>query len=106
LGKDIKTEQDVALKLEVAQVSSSSLAHEYDVYQAISGLPGVPKVYWYGREGPYRVLVLDRLGTTFEEIGRTSIDTSALFTYATQMVFLFLTYIYALMFTFIQAFDP
>jgi hypothetical protein len=106
LGKDIKTERDVALKLEVAEDSDSTLAHEYSVYRAISGLPGIPRVHWYGREGPYRVIVLDRLGSTFEEIGRTSIDTNALFTYATQMVFLFLPYIYTFMFIFIQAFDP
>jgi hypothetical protein len=87
LGRDIKTERDVALKLEVAEDSSSNLAHAYSVYQAISGLPGV---YWYGREGPYRVNVLDRLGSTLEEIGRTSIDANAIFAYAIQMVFLFL----------------
>jgi casein kinase 1 len=94
------------LKLEVAQGSSSNLAHEYSVYQAISGLPGIPKVYWYGREGPYHVIVLDRLGSTFEEIARKSIDTKAVFTYAAQMVFLFLTFIYIFMFMFILAFDP
>lgn len=106
LGKDIKSEREVALKLEVAQDSSSNLAHEYSVYQAISGLSRIPKVYWYGREGPYHVIVLDRLGNTLEEIRRTSIDTNTVFNYATQMVFLFLTYIYAFMFMFIQAFDP
>ena len=94
------------MKLEIAQDSSSNLAHEYSVYQAISGLSGIPKVYWYGREGPYHVIVLDRLGNTFEEIGRTSIDTDAVFTYATQMVLLFLSYDYTFMFTFIQGFDP
>ena len=104
--KDIKTEQDIALKLEITQDSSSNLAHKYSVYQAISGLSGIPKVYWYRREGPYHVIVLDRLGNTFEEIGRTSIDTNAAFTYATQMVLLFLTYVYMFMFTFIQGFNP
>jgi hypothetical protein len=94
------------LKLEVAQDSSSDLVHEYSVYWAISGLSGIPKVYWYGREGPYHVIVLGRLSNTLEEIGQTSIDTNAVFTYATQMVFLFLTYIYAFIFMFIQAFDP
>jgi hypothetical protein len=89
-GKDIKTERDVALKFEVARDSDSELAHEYSVYQAITGLPGIPRVHWFGREGPYRVIVLDRLGSSFEKIVRTSIDTSAVFTYATQMVFIFL----------------
>jgi hypothetical protein len=94
------------LKLEVTQDLSSNLVHKYNVYQALSGLSGIPKVYWYGREGPYHVIVLDRLGSTLEEIGRTSIGTNAVFTYAAQMVFLFLTYIYLFMFMFIQAFDP
>ena len=57
------------MKLEVAEDSSSNLAHEYSVYQAISGLLGIPKVHWYGREEPYRVIVLDHLGSTLEEIG-------------------------------------
>lgn len=90
MGKYVKAERDVALKLEIAEDSSSNLAHEYSIYQAISGLPGIPKVYWYGREGPYRVIVLDRLGITLEEIGRMSIDTNVVFAYAIQMVFLFL----------------
>ena len=78
------------MKLEVAEDSSSNLVHEYSIYQAISGLPGIPKVHWYGREGPYRVIVLNRLGSTLEEIGRTSINTNTVFAYAIQMVFLFL----------------
>jgi len=94
LGKDIKTERDVALKLQAAEDSSSNLAHEYSIYQAISGLPGIPKVYWYGRKGPYYVIVLDHLGSTLEEIGRTSIDINAVFAYATQMVFLSLTFMH------------
>jgi hypothetical protein len=57
------------------------------------------------REWPYHVIVLNCLGNTLEEIGQTSIDTNAVFTYPTQMVFLFLTYIYAFMFMFIQAFN-
>jgi hypothetical protein len=57
------------LKLEVTQDLSSNLAHEYNVYQALSELFWIPKVYWYGREGPYHVIVLDRLGSTLKEIG-------------------------------------
>ena len=78
------------MKLEVTQDLKSNLEHEYSVYKAISGLFGIPKVYWYRREGPYRVIVLDCLGSTFEELGRMPIDTNAVFAYAMQMVFLFL----------------
>lgn len=106
LGKDIKTEREVALKLEVAEDSSLKLLHEYNVYKAISGLPGIPRAYWCGREGPYYVLILDRLGHTLEAIARTSmLNTSAIFTYAMEMVFLFII-IYLSMLIFFQAFNP
>jgi hypothetical protein len=78
LGKDIMTEQDVALKLELTEDSNSNLVHEYSIYWAISGLPGIPKVHWYGREGPYHVIILDHLSSTFKEIGQMSIDTNVL----------------------------
>ena len=107
-GKDIKTERDVALKFEVIQDPSSKLAHEYSVYWHISGLHGIPKVYWHGKEGPYRVLVLDRLGSSFEVIVRTPrLDSGAVFTYTMQMVYLILKFMHlCFMLKLIQAFDP
>ncbi len=75
--------------------------HKYSIYQAILGLSGILKVYWYRREGPYHVIVLNCLGSTFKEIGQTFINTNAIFTYITQMVFLFLTYINTFLFIFI-----
>jgi hypothetical protein len=41
LGRDIKNGRDVAMKLEVDQ-RGSKLDHEYNVYQAISGIRGIP----------------------------------------------------------------
>ncbi|KAH9966393.1 kinase-like domain-containing protein [Russula dissimulans] len=83
----IKTERDVALKLEVARDPSSKLAHEYSIYQAILGLPRISKVYWYGREGQYHVIVLDHLGSTFKKMTQMSmLDTNAIFMYAMQML--------------------
>ena len=96
----------MALKLEVAEDSSLKLLHEYNVYKAISGLTGIPRAYWCGREGPYYVLILDHLGHTFEAIARTAmLNTDAIFTYAIQMVFLFII-IDIFMLIFFQAFNP
>jgi hypothetical protein len=90
LEKDIKTKKDVALKLKVTQDLSSKLSHEYNVYQAISGLPRTPKVHWYGREEPYRVIILNRLGSTFEKTAQMSmLNINAIFSYATQIVHYF-----------------
>jgi len=107
-GKDIKTERDVALKFEVIQDPSSKLTHEYSVYWHISGLHGIPKVYWHGKEGPYCVLVLDCLGSSFEAIVQMPrLDSRAVFTYAMQMVYLILKFMYlCFMLKLIQAFDP
>ena len=79
------------MKLKVTQDSSSNLVYNYSIYQALSGLSGIPKVYWYGREGLYNVIVLNHLGSTFEEIAQKSIDTKAVFAYVILMVFLFFT---------------
>ena len=86
-GKDIKKERDVAVKLEVALEWSSKLEREYNVYQAISGIRGIPKILWYGMEGRYNVMVLSRLECTFEEMARLGVlNAHAVFTYAKQMV--------------------
>lgn len=88
LGKDIKKGRDVAVKLEVALEWSSKLEHEYNIYRAISGICGIPKMLWYGMEGQYNALVLSRLGCTLEEMAQLSVlNTNTVFTYAKQMVF-------------------
>ena len=87
LGRDIKKERDVAVKLEVALEGGSKLEREYEVYRAISGMRGIPKMLWYGMEGRYNAMVLSRLGCTLEEMARLSVlDAHAVFTYAKQMV--------------------
>src|SRR5258707_13987768 len=88
LGSDIKKGRDVAVKLEVALEWGSKLEHEYNVYRAISGIRGIPKMLWYGMEGRYNVMVLSHLGCTFEEMAQLSVlDANTVFTYAKQMVF-------------------
>lgn len=86
LGRDIKTGQDVALKLEPIEMRSPRLSHEYTVYKALSDVSGVPTIHWYGREVPYNVMVLDRLGLTLEEAISKRHDINLVFLYATQMV--------------------
>jgi hypothetical protein len=76
------------VKLEAAQEWGSKLEHEYHVYRATSGIRGIPKMLWYGVEGRYNVMVLSRLGCTFEEMAQLGVlDANAVFTYAKQMVF-------------------
>ncbi|KAI9441142.1 kinase-like domain-containing protein [Lactarius psammicola] len=86
LGRDIKTGQDVALKLEPIEMRSPRLSHEYTIYKALSNVSGVPTIHWYGREVPYNVMVLDRLGLTLEEAISKRHDINLVFLYATQML--------------------
>jgi hypothetical protein len=88
LGRDIKKGGDVAVKLEIAMERGSMLEHECNVYRAISGIRGIPRMLWEGVEGRYNAMVLSRLGQTFEEIAQLSVlDANNVFTYAKQMVF-------------------
>jgi len=76
------------VKLEVALEWDSKLDREYNVYQATSGIRGIPKMLRYGVEGRYNFMVLSRLGCTFEDMAQLSVlDANTVFTYAKQMVF-------------------
>ena len=94
LAWDLKTGQDVALKLEPIQSKHSQLSHEHSVYKALHDTAGIPSMHWYGREAQYNVLILDRLGLTIEEAisnGHHG-DINLVFSYADQMVFLSMFY--------------
>ena len=94
LAWDIKTGQDVALKLEPIESQHSQLSHEHSVYKVLHDTAGIPSMHWYGREAQYNVLILDRLGLTVEEaiLNCRRSDISQLFSYADQMVFLSMFY--------------
>ena len=75
------------MKAELSEERLSRLDHEHKVYQAISGSIGVPQLYWYGREGIYNILVIERLGNTLEELKQgNKLDTDSIFYYGGQMV--------------------
>jgi hypothetical protein len=42
--------------------------HEFHVYQKLGGGPGIPRVYWFGIEAGFNVLVIDRLGPSLEDL--------------------------------------
>jgi len=90
LGKDIRNEASVALKIGHGGSSPSKLAHKYNVYAAISGSMGIPEVLWYGKEGLHEVIVLECLRTSLDDLTRAQqSDHRKTFLYASQMVRLF-----------------
>ena len=67
-GKELKTGRRVAIKLELARAKHPQLQYEYRLYNALAGGAGIPAVHWFGKEGDYKVLVMDRLGKSLEQL--------------------------------------
>ena len=70
-GTNVQTGEPVAMKLEPSRSPSAQLSYEARVYKHLnsgSATAGIPRVYWYGTEGDYNVLVIDLLGPSLEEL--------------------------------------
>ena len=67
-ARDILTAQDVVVKLEPLKSSQHLLKHEHQVYKKLSGVIGIPRVRWFGTEGSFNAMVLDRLGQSLEDL--------------------------------------
>ena len=64
----------------------SSITHEYNVYQSIAGCKGVSPIRWYGKEGPYEIIIMDHLGTSLGDLVSARQFNNAHFFFASQMV--------------------
>lgn len=61
-GINMKTNDEVAIKLERLNVYKPVLQYEAKIYEKLEGTVGIPQVYYFGVEGDYFVLVMDILG--------------------------------------------
>jgi casein kinase 1 len=68
IGIDLRTNEEVAVKLEIAKTKLPQLMYEVKLYKLLQGGIGVPVVRWYGVEGDYNVMVLDLLGLSLEDL--------------------------------------
>ena len=67
-GTDLLTHQRVAIKFEPRKSDAPQLRDEYRTYKVLSGIQGVPQVYFFGQEGLHNVLVIDLLGPSLEDL--------------------------------------
>ena len=79
-GKNIITDELVAVKLSCEEESISPFEHEATVLRSLAGGVGIPFVHSYGAELDYRFLVLDLLGPSLDDFlsycgGRLSLKT-------------------------------
>lgn len=70
LGRNAKTEERVAIKVQFSSGARSTVAYEAKVYRALAkGLDkDVPKMHWSGIIGKFNVMVMDLLGPSLEVV--------------------------------------
>jgi hypothetical protein len=59
------------------------------VYEALKGVEGIPKVYGFGTEGKYNILIIELLGKNLETLlseGKKTMETLTILALAEQMV--------------------
>ncbi|KAK9060520.1 hypothetical protein SSX86_021224 [Deinandra increscens subsp. villosa] len=68
LGSNLRTNEEVAIKLENVKTKHPQLLYESKLYKILQGGTGIPNVRWYGVEEDYNVLVMDLLGPSLEDL--------------------------------------
>jgi serine/threonine protein kinase len=66
-GRNIRTNEEVAIKTETTNNNISLLKNEANVYQYIGNRTGFPNLKWYGRNNDYYFLVMPLLGDSIEK---------------------------------------
>jgi casein kinase 1 len=61
-GYNIYSGKQVAIKLEIKNISRPRLRREATIYHRCNGTVGFPKIYWFGDFEMYSALVIERLG--------------------------------------------
>jgi len=75
------------LKIERDEKYRSELHHEYQIYKDIAGCPGVSRAHWYGTEGAFNVLVIDRYELSLHDrVGQGPLELTTAVSFADQMV--------------------
>ncbi|KAF4659869.1 hypothetical protein FOL46_006430 [Perkinsus olseni] len=67
---DTITGQQLAAKLEPVDCKHPQLLYEAKLYRLLSDehQPGIPSAFWFGVEGGYNILVMERLGPSLEDL--------------------------------------
>ncbi|XP_042414232.1 casein kinase I-like [Zingiber officinale] len=67
-GANIKSGEEVAVKLESVKTKHPQLHYESKVYTLLQGGTGIPHLKWFGVEGEYNIMVIDILGPSLEDL--------------------------------------
>ena len=67
-GVNVKTGEEVGIKMELLTVKNPQLPYEAKVYQHLQGNPGIPNIHWFGVESEYNVLIMALLGPNLNQL--------------------------------------
>jgi serine/threonine protein kinase len=67
-GQNIRTAENVAIKIEPIASGVGLLKNESVIYQYLKGCVGVPSVKWFGRDGANYYMVINLLGESLRSI--------------------------------------
>ncbi|RNA37729.1 casein kinase I isoform gamma-3-like isoform X3 [Brachionus plicatilis] len=68
LGKNLLTNENVAIKFERSNTRTPLLNNENKFYKRLCPNEGLPNVYFYGQSGKYNTLVMELLGASLEDL--------------------------------------
>jgi len=69
-GYNLRTGENVAIKIESISKGTKLLKNESIIYQYLSDIKGIPRVKWFGKDDTNYYMVLDLLGYSLEDIIR------------------------------------
>lgn len=67
-GKNIRTQEEVAIKVELKQNDIKTLKMEAKIYQLLKEEIGFPHLKWYGTNENINYLVIDLLGSSLDDL--------------------------------------
>lgn len=67
-GKNIRTMEDVAIKVELKKNDMKTLKMEAKIYQLLKEETGFPRLKWYGTNENINYLVIDLLGASLDDL--------------------------------------
>lgn len=68
LARDILSGKDIVIKLEPVRGEQHTIAHEFHFYKKLGRGTGIHLVHWFGIEGGFNIMAMDRLGLTLNDL--------------------------------------
>jgi serine/threonine protein kinase len=67
-GINIRTNEKVAIKIEIISDELKLLKHESNIYRLLANVDGVPKIKWYGKDELHYYMVIDLFGESLQDL--------------------------------------